>query len=577
MSDPADQLSAQGPIAVSQSQVRFIIDALRAGERAIVVSGQNPSSALVPDEAIAACVSASRRVLHIGYPLPSLLELQDMIGSVAGITGGFGIAPQAMARLLLTSVPPWQSVVLAIDDADTLPRKWLYYLAQLSNALAGDAPILQIVLAAGPALLEQLSHPDFEIFRNRIVVSSEKNSEQEDDRMRSRPAQARDLQVFVPRSVQLSPLSMTPRQPLYVAGRVAHGLTGTDIVAVVLAIGCLLAIGYAAFLAYPDSQPPPSASTVNANALQEFEVAPKRSPLPPPDAPETDKAIASLIDQFEAAMAQELSGTRLGGEAANLADRIETLAKSASPNGRLMVVALKDRIATKVIAALGAGRSDEAHRLAQFLGRSDNSWSNPAPTAAETIERASSDRAPSQNEVTAVAQAPRLNDGGETHAAGKTDQPITFPNFVEPAAAPATTAGLPVTRTQRPPVAAVQGEAATAVAVDLPAFAPVRVVLTYPRNDKAAAERAAAMRQALTAAKVEVVNLEAVDASRPTPGIGYYFRSDRDAAVDVSRRVEPLLGRVEPVVLERRGKVPPGTIEIAVPRGGFRPDAPKPL
>jgi hypothetical protein len=127
----------------------------------------------------------SVRVLHIGHPLPSLFELKDMIGSVAGIAVGLGIAPQAMARLLLTSVPPWQSVVLAIDDADTLPRQSLCYLAQLSNALAGEAPVLQIVLAAGPGLLELLNHPDFETFRNRIVVSSQNDSEQKDDRMKS--------------------------------------------------------------------------------------------------------------------------------------------------------------------------------------------------------------------------------------------------------------------------------------------------------------------------------------------------------------------------------------------------------
>ena len=109
------------------------------------------------------------------------------------------------------------------------------------------------------------------------------------------------------------------------------------------------------------------------------------------------------------------------------------------------------------------------------------------------------------------------------------------------------------------------------VSADLPIFAPSRVVLTYPRNDKAAAERATALRQALTATKVEVVKVEAVDASRPTPGIGYYFRSDHEAAVDVSHRVQPLLGPVEPALLELRGKVPPpGTVEIAVPGRGAR-------
>jgi hypothetical protein len=541
MSELADQLSAQGKIAVSQSQVRFIIDALRAGERAILVSGQDPSSARVPEDALSACDSGAVRVLRIGYPLPSLFELQDMIGSAVGIAGALGIAPQAMARLLLTTVPPWQAVVLAIDDADTLPRQILYYLAQLSTALPLDARVLQIVFAAGPALLESLRHPDFDTFRNRIVVFSQKDSEQEHERTKSQSGQARDLQVIAPRSVQLPPSLTTPRQPRYITGRVALRLTGTNVVAAVLAIGCLLAISYVAFLAYSDSQTRPPALAVNTNARQDFAAAPQSSLPTPTDAQETDRAIASLIDQFETAMAQDLLGTRPAGEAAKLADRIETLAESASPNGRLMVVALKDRITERVLAALGAGRSDEAHQLEQFLGRSGNSRSNPAPTAAASTAGASSDGAPSQNEVTAVAQALRLNDGGEAQAAGMTDQPIKFPDLVASA--------------------------------DLPAFAPSRVVLTYPRDDKAAAERTTTLRQALTAAKVEVVSVEAVDASRTTPGIGYYFPSDRDAAVDVSRRVEPLLGRVEPAPLELRGEVPPpGTIEIALPGRGVVSD-----
>ncbi len=546
MNEPVDQLSVQGPMTVTQSQEQFIIDALRTGARAVLISCQDPSFAHVPDEALAACMSASVRVLHVGQPLPSVLELQDMIGNAAEITEGLGIAPQAMARLLLASVPSWQSVVLAIDGADTLPRQTLYYLAQLSNALAGEAPVLQIVFAAGPALLESLSHPDFATFRNRIVVFGEKDSTREDDRPKSLAAQGRALQVVAPRGVVplLPHLLRAPRGPVYITGRVALWLTGTSVVAVVLAIG------YAAFFAYSDSQTRPSIPEVNANAPQDFAVAPQSSPPTPADARETDTAIALLIDQFETAVALELSGTRTGGEAANLADRIETLVTGASPNGRLMVVAMKDRIATKVIAAVKAGRSEEARQLEQLLGRSGNSRSGAAPTAAtgESLQGATS-----QRENSPDAQGLRPNDAGGTQAARKADQPIVFPDLVTIPAAPGT----------------VQGNAAAAVAAGLPAYAPSRVVLTYPRNDKAAAERTTALRQALTAAKVEVVNREAADAHRLTPSIGYYFRSDHDAAVDVSRRVEPLLGRLEPVVLELRGKVPPpGTIEIAIPGRG---------
>jgi hypothetical protein len=146
----------------------------------------------------------------------------------------------------------------------------------------------------------------------------------------------------------------------------------------------------------------------------------------------------------------------------------------------------------------------------------------------------------------------RPNPAGEVPATKETDQQTEIPK--RPAAAP--------TGTPEPPVTA----ASLPVSSDLPVFAPSRVVLIYLRNDNAALERASALRQALAAANVEVVKLEAVDASRQMPGLGYYFRSDHDAAVEVSHRVKFLLGPVEPALLELRGRVPqPGTVEIAVP------------
>jgi hypothetical protein len=565
MNDFADQSSVQNPMAFSHGPAQFTHDALRSGVRGILILSQDSSSAHVPDEALAGCESASVRVLHIGQPLPSLLELQDMIAGTAGITGSLGLAPQALARLLLTSVPPWQSVVLAIDDAEALPRQSLYYLAQVSAALPADTHIFQIVLAGGSALLERLDHPDFATFRNSVAVANEKNSGQVVlDRMKSRPAQARSLQLIAPPSVQLP--SLPPTRPAYLTGKAAHRLTGNNLlVAGLMIIGCLLAIALVAFLAYSADQTRSSALPTNANAL--FAGAPQTFTAAPPDAGKTDEAIASLIGQFETAMARELSAAHPSGEAANLADRIEALADGASPNGRLMVVGLKDRVAERVMEALLAGRSDEAHRLEQFLGRSGNSRSDPGRVAAADSPGASSNDA-SPNDVTAVAHA-RPNDRGEAKRGEKSDQPITFPDLVLSRAAPETAAGLPLTGTQRPQAPAAQDKAVAPVSADLPAYAPFRVVLTYPRDDEAAAGRTAALQQALKAAKVEVGNLEATDASLPAPSIGYYFRSDRNAAVDISHKVEPLLGPIEPIMLEPRGEESsPGTIVIALPGHG---------
>jgi len=57
MIDPADKLSAQGPIVVSRAerQVQCIYDALRAGQRTIVVICRDPHPTRIPDAALAAC------------------------------------------------------------------------------------------------------------------------------------------------------------------------------------------------------------------------------------------------------------------------------------------------------------------------------------------------------------------------------------------------------------------------------------------------------------------------------------------------------------------------------------------
>jgi hypothetical protein len=86
------------------------------------------------------------------------------------------------------------------------------------------------------------------------------------------------------------------------------------------------------------------------------------------------------------------------------------------------------------------------------------------------------------------------------------------------------------------------------------------------RGDADRAKRATDIKQALAAAGVEVADFAAVPGQPATPGIGYYFRSDRDAAVGISRQLESLLGGVDPVLLRVHGSIPqPGTIEITIP------------
>jgi hypothetical protein len=200
------------------------------------------------------------------------------------------MAPQALARLLQTAEPR-QSVVLVIDDADSLPRQSLYCLAQMLNVLAMDAPALQIVFAARPALLERLSHPDFETFRNRITLAGgvtepslesvqqegepifypdtgrNKDLEQDNDSKNGDLALGHEnTPSIAPRSVQLPPLPTAPRRLDLVSGRIAQRPPVTYKAAVVLTMSCLVTISYVAFLVFSDDPTQSSSPAVRSGA-----------------------------------------------------------------------------------------------------------------------------------------------------------------------------------------------------------------------------------------------------------------------------------------------------------------------
>jgi hypothetical protein len=296
-------------------------------------------------------------------------------------------------------------------------------------------------------------------------------------------------------------------------------------------------------------------------------------------APTTASGIAGASSKslMEERLALEAENKRQEEAARKDAERLALAAEKK----RQEEAAAKKEVERLALEAEKKQQEETAKKEAERLALAAENKRQEEAAAKKEAERLALEAERKRQEEAAKKEAERLaleaenkrqeeaaNAAGKAQATAKTDQQIVVPNIVGPASAPETTLGPWVTGTLKPQGTAVQGEAATA---DLPVFAPSRVVLTYPRNDKAAAERTTALRQALTAAKVEVVKVEAVDASRPTPGIGYYFRSDHDAAVDVSHRVQPLLGPVEPALLELRGKVPPpGTVEIAVPGRGPR-------
>jgi hypothetical protein len=386
---------------------------------------------------------------------------------------------------------------------------------------------------------------------------------EDDDSKKIRLALARgSTRSIAPRSVELPPLPTAPRRrPGRVFGGIADAAPAVYGAAFVLAMSCLVAIGYLAPGALSDDPTSPGPS-VKSGALQKFATAPGRSPSAPPlDPLQADEVIASLIDRLETTIAQGSLGAGPEDQVATLCNRILELMTSASHDGFKMVITMLDRFAATATAAAAAGRFEEARRLEQYSHLQCNS----APTAAAGFAGTNPNGAPFQQGETALAQALHPTAAGQPGAAGENDQPISFPQLAAPAA-PDAVPDQPVDVTQRAQLAMVPDGAAAPVAADLPAFAPIRVVLTFARDDAARVERMAAIRQVLRTAEVEVADRVGVDAQHPRPGIGYYFQSDRDAAVGVSRRLEPLLGAVEPVVLQLRGRVPsPGTIEIAVP------------
>jgi hypothetical protein len=267
MSDHADKPSSPVARLAERQAVQFISDALRAGQRAILVTGRGQVSMRVPEEALAACAGTSARTLHIGPPLPEPSELHEMIGAAVEIAGAGEMTPQAMARLLLFA-DPRPTVILAIDDAHTLSHRSLSYLTLMTELLAPDAPILQIVLAAEPALLDTLAQPEFERLRNRLCRPGFESFQTSHNGGPNgvfsglrKPAHGRAPAGQTHLRYAYSTAAASPR---------GHGKARPAVYAAggVVAIGCLNAIGYIAFSALTVGPTLPPIPSLNSPAEQ---------------------------------------------------------------------------------------------------------------------------------------------------------------------------------------------------------------------------------------------------------------------------------------------------------------------
>jgi hypothetical protein len=246
---------------------RGITGALHAGQRIILVPGRDPHSSHVPEAALASA-SASVRILHIRPPLPEPAEMQEMIGEAVEIAGGREMAPLSMAlRLLLLN--RGRSVILAIDDADTLSYRSLLYLTEMTELLAPDAPVLQIVLAAKPALLDTLAQPEFERFRNRLCrpefETFQPSREAEADGVQS--SRSRLASAALAPAPDADPMAASPR----IARPATRRVVGIGAIVGVAATGfCYFAFDFDFKPTLPTIPSPIAASLQNFPAASEF-------------------------------------------------------------------------------------------------------------------------------------------------------------------------------------------------------------------------------------------------------------------------------------------------------------------
>lgn len=92
--------------------------------------------------------------------------------------------------------------------------------------------------------------------------------------------------------------------------------------------------------------------------------------------------------------------------------------------------------------------------------------------------------------------------------------------------------------------------------------APLLVTMKIAR-DSANSPHVEAVRRALTTLGASSATLEVVDKRVARPRVGYYFRSDCDAALKIARAVAPILGDVDLLSIALGARIPsPGSIEI---------------
>ena len=195
--------------------------------------------------------------------------------------------------------------------------------------------------------------------------------------------------------------------------------------------------------------------------------------------------------------------------------------------------------------------------------RLDGSATSPLVRAWTTAQNAAAALAPASVQSSAPAGRNESKAASRAPVAPVQSSMATTGTVERPRAPAATISSSAVPRdakvSDKPPTAAA------GTTQELPAGALIRVVLTYPHGDTAAAKRGAELARVLRTDGLGIGDPFPVAPQTSKKGISYYFTRDAGAATDLGQRLhgeygEPKLARIP----RAAGQPRPGTIEIAL-------------
>lgn len=156
---------------------RLLIESLRAGNRAVVLTGADglgKTAAL--NMVLARLGPAGPRVLWLEPPFPSPLGVQQRLAALLGEPGSVVESPADLARsiaALRAPAPGAAALLIVVDGAEAVPVPLLHYLGLMQDLACRDQPTLQLVLAGREALWWRLADERLESLRRGVAARIE--------------------------------------------------------------------------------------------------------------------------------------------------------------------------------------------------------------------------------------------------------------------------------------------------------------------------------------------------------------------------------------------------------------------